>query len=260
MEKFTRKFKRALLNQDASFSDMYEDANLQNSSSEYLGYIGRHLTKVFGERRVTILDAGCQAGRLLVPLAADGHTVIGLDTSGFALRRAAKHARSYKSNVRFHRGDLSEIRRWVPASGLEVAICAEVLYLCPNYRQLLQLLLDSVKPGGLLCVSHRPAIYYVAKAMHAGKLDLASAMLSRGEGPSPDGTYHNWQTDAQLLELYHALGADVLGRYPVDARSVEIIHDGEHDTAVQAQLAALPRQGMLAQVPAYTLVVAQRRA
>ena len=85
-------------------------------------------------------------------------------------------------------------------------------------------------------------------------------MRSRSEGPSTDGAYHNWQTDAQLLELYRELGADVLGCYPVDVRPLEITHDGGHDTAVQAQLAALPRQGMLVQVPTYTLVVAQRHA
>jgi len=216
MAQLIRKLKRALLNSDPSFCDMYEDAHARTAAQEYLGYIRRHLHEVFGDRKLDILDAGCQAGRLLIPLAEDGHRLTGIDTSGFALRRARRHAQERGLSVRLYRGDIAQARRWVAPAALDAVICAEVLYLCENYQKLFRLLAESVKPGGLVCVSHRPAAFYVADALAQRRQDLAEDIASRREGPTADSAYHNWQTEEELHRWYRAEGLQVIGCYPLD--------------------------------------------
>lgn len=211
-----RKFRRAVLDSDPSFCDMYEDAHARAAAQEYLGYIRQHLREVFGQQKLDILDAGCQAGRLLIPLAEDGHRLVGIDTSGFALRRARRHAQEGRLSVRLHEGNIAQVRRWVKPGSMDAVICAEVLYLCENYQDLLRLLAESVKSGGLLFVSHRPQIFYVANALAAGRADLADELMRRREGPTLDSAYHNWQTPEQLQELYASLALTLVGRYPLD--------------------------------------------
>ena len=195
---------------------MYEDAHARAAAEEYLGHIRRHLREQFGDRTLDILDAGCQAGRLLIPLAEEGHRLIGVDTSGFALRRARRHAQERGLSVRLHCGDLTSLRRWVRPSSLDAVICAEVLYLCENYRALLRLLAESVKSGGLVGISHRPAAFYVANAQAQGRQDLAADIARRREGPTADSAYHNWQTEPELRDWYRDEGLRVAGCYPVD--------------------------------------------
>ena len=165
MARLLRKTLRALFNYDPAFCDMYADAHAKAAAAEYLGHIQRHLRDQFGEQRLTILDAGCQTGRFLIPLAKQGHRLIGIDASRFSLRRARQHAARASVSVEIHKGDLANLRRWIAPRSLDVVLCLEVLYLCQNYRELLRLLAESVKPGGLLCVSHRPTHYYVAAAL-----------------------------------------------------------------------------------------------
>ena len=75
MVRLLRKALRGVLHYDPSYCDMYEDPHARASAVEYLGHIRRHLRERFGTARLQLLDAGCQAGRLLVPLAEDGHIV-----------------------------------------------------------------------------------------------------------------------------------------------------------------------------------------
>ncbi|MBI3319777.1 MAG: methyltransferase domain-containing protein, partial [Candidatus Omnitrophica bacterium] len=236
MAQLLRKLKRALFDYDPSFCDMHDDPKARAVAVEYLGHIRNHLHQRFSDQRLTILDAGCQAGRLLIPLAQDGHQLIGLDTSAFGLRRARRHAATLRLSVQLHRGDIAQMRRWIAPGSLDVVICAEVLYLCPNYRALLELLAESLKPGGLLIVSHRPALYYLACAMLRGNPEQAVSVARRREGPSPDADYHNWQTEEDLAELYRALKLDLLGCYPIDARPSRLDLSAASDDEVKRLL------------------------
>ena len=202
MAQFFRKLLRALANYDPSFCDMYEDAHAQVVAADYLRHIRHHVQEQLGNQRLSMLDAGCQAGRLLIPLAQDGHTMIGLDASKFAFRRVRHRVKTHRLAIRLIRGDLAHLPQWIKPASLDAVICTEVLYLCQDYRTLLRLLVEAVKPNGLLFVSHRPTLYYVARALLNGQPDQAAALLERSEGPSTDGAYHNWQTPEQLAALY----------------------------------------------------------
>jgi SAM-dependent methyltransferase len=53
-----------------------------------------------------VLELGCGTGRVVVPLAADGHTVVGLDRSSAMLERADRRARAVGATVRLVEGDM----------------------------------------------------------------------------------------------------------------------------------------------------------
>jgi len=255
--KLLRKLRRALLDSDPSFCDMYEDAHARSAAQEYLGHIRRYLRESFNDQKLDILDAGCQAGRLLIPLAEDGHRLTGVDTSGFALRRAKRHAQERKLPVQLHEGNISQVRRWIEPATLDVVICAEVLYLCDNYGELLALLAESVKPGGLLFISHRPTVFYAAVALKQGKPELAASVAGRNEGKSPDGEYHNWQMPEQLEELYTWLGLTVLACEPVD-HALFPVNPAAAGPDVARLLETVSREGSALRVPQYFLVTAQK--
>ncbi len=258
MAQLIRKALRAVLNYDPSFCDMYEDAHARAVAAEYLRYITHHFQGCFGNQRLTILDAGCQAGRLLIPLAQEGHRLIGVDTSRFALHRARRHAKEHHLSVQFHRGNINALRRWIPPANLDAVLCVEVLYLCPNYQELLRLLVESVKPGGLLCVSHRPTLYYVTRALVRGHGEQAAELLTRPEGQSPEGHYHNWHTQEQLVVLYRSLSLNVLGCYPIDLTPLQVDRSQVTDPIVQRFLEPSWETDSTLRVSTYCLVVAQK--
>ena len=88
---------------------------------------------------------------------------------------------------------------------------------------MLQRLARAVKPGGLLCVSHRPKTYYLLEALRHGNAAAARHVLTSGEGrfegPHPDRGYYNWQTEEELLALYRDLGLGETAVYPIDQMS-----------------------------------------
>jgi ubiquinone/menaquinone biosynthesis C-methylase UbiE len=53
-----------------------------------------------------ILELGCGTGRIAVPLAQDGHQVVGLDHSAAMLERADRRARRAKVEARWVEGDM----------------------------------------------------------------------------------------------------------------------------------------------------------
>ncbi len=260
MKSLVRRLLRVGFNYDPSFCDMHEDGHARQAAQEYLRHLRPAIRQHVGTQPLLMLDAGCQAGRLLIPLAEDGHRLIGIDTSGFALRLAAAHARARNLRVRLHRGNIARVRRWVKPQSLDVVICTEVLYLCRDHRALLALLVESVRPGGLICVSHRPLAHYLASAVRHGRPELIPGLVRRGEGPSPDGEYHNWQTPQELEALYATLGLTILGCHPVDYYAEHAVDfDAIRDPAARAMLESM-RTGAdsKVRVPGYLLVIAQR--
>ncbi len=108
-----------------------------------------------GERGGPILDAGCGTGRLLVPLARDGHTVVGVDRSAPMLARAAwrlaRAGRALRRRVALAQGDL----RALPAPGRFALVIAafHTIQHCESDDDLGAFLRDAAAaliPGGWL--------------------------------------------------------------------------------------------------------------
>lgn len=243
---------------DPSYHDMFEDAGAQKAGGDYLKVIERALEARFGTSKVTILDAGCQAGRLLIPLARAGHRMIGVDRSAFSLRRAQGHAHEARVSVELHKGDILKVNRWVSRKSVDAAICAEVLYLVKNFPGHLTRLKETVRPGGLVFISHRPKVYYAAKALDEGRPGLAETIASNTEGPSPDGIYHNWQTPQELNELYTDLGLKILELVPIQERTWSLPPGLSLDHKVEEALSSVRAGDGAYRIPDYLLVVARR--
>ena len=75
-----------------------------------------------------------------------------------------------------------------------------------------------IRPGGLLCVSHRPRFYYLLEAARRGDLETAQQVLAGCEGylEGPGRGYYNWQTEDELRQLYRDLGLRWITVYPID--------------------------------------------
>ena len=220
MQKLLRKVLRAVAEYDPTYYDMYDDPNEAFFARVYLERITRHLALAHIEPPARILDAGCQAGRLAIPLAQRGFQVTGVDTSRFALTRARRHAAAVGVRVHWQRGDVPALLRRSRRRGYDAIVCAEVVYLQRRYRDFLASLARALRPGGLLFVSHRPRLYYFVEALRHHDLATARLVLKAQEGQLgglvPGRGYYNWHTEEQLRQLYSDLGLRWISVYPID--------------------------------------------
>ena len=209
----SRKLRRAILRDEPTYYDMFLNPGERFFARIYLREI-RRVLESRDPRPLEVLDAGCQAGRLSVPLASAGHRVTGVDTSDLALRRAQRHAREAQTSLRLIRADLG---KWLPRaapSSFDVVVCTEVLYLRSNYRELLEGLLGVLRPGGFCFISHRPTGYYLAEAAGRRDWEATRTVLTQKEG-TLFGSYYNWQTREDLERTYAELGINRLRITPV---------------------------------------------
>lgn len=211
-----KKLFRAVANFDPGYYDMYADMREKLFAKLYLEHILRHCRESGILPPAHILDAGCQTGRLMIPLAQAGYRVSGIDTSGFALRKARNHLAQAKVSAKLIKGDLLEVLQRGEPSQYDVAVCAEVLYLSSDYRRMLELLAHSVRRGGLLFISHRPLAYYLIEALKQADYQTAETVINSREGQFRESSYYNWQTEDDLRQLYASFNLKVLGMYPID--------------------------------------------
>ena len=265
MQKTMRKLLRAVAGYDPTYYDMYADPNEAFFGRLYLARILHEAAEAEIRSPSSILDAGCQAGRLAIPLAQEGFRVTGIDTSSFALRRATHHAKAASVTLTLEQGDIAEVLQDHPHWQYDLVVCAEVLYQSAGYRDILEALVKAVRPGGLLCVSHRPSVYYLIEALRHRDWATARLVLSAEEGhfegPFPERGYYNWQTEESLRALYKGLGMQWVALYPIDryARlsglSPSQLTSEQRDEWLQMELQEAGDTGICAR---YLLVVASR--
>ena len=140
MQKTVRKILRAVADYDPDYYDMCTDANEQLFAQLYVKRIIRHAEAEGIRAPRTLLEAGCQTGRLVVPFAKQGFQVTGIDTSRFALRRARTHAKAAGVEATFVQGDLTKILAQRPQQQFDIVLCAEVIYLSREHREMLRAL------------------------------------------------------------------------------------------------------------------------
>ena len=213
-----KKFLRVVAHYDPTYYDMYADGNESFFAQLYVTAIADHAARRGIRPPSAVLEAGCQTGRLVIPFAQMGFSVTGIDTSGFALYRARRHAAAAGVSPRFLRGNLLTLLR-SRRGQYDLVICAEVLYQSSQYREMLQVLAEAVRPGGLLCVSHRPTTYYFLEALRKEDASSAMSVIGRGEGVWRDGSYYNWQSEEELRALYASLGLEWIAMRPIDRLS-----------------------------------------
>jgi virginiamycin A acetyltransferase len=116
--------------------------------------VGHVLGKLNVPRGAEILDAGCGAGVFTSLLASSGFTMHGVDVSQTAITAARATV-----DAAFKVGSLSER---VFDQRFDVVLCLDVLFHVVDdseWRKSVDILFDSVKPGGfLVIVEHFPAV------------------------------------------------------------------------------------------------------
>lgn len=94
-----------------------------------------------------VLDAACGTGRHSLWLAAQGHTVVGIDASPDMLAKA----RAKLPDARFEQGELTALP--LPDASVDAALCALALVHLPDLRPALSELARVVRPGGRIVIS-----------------------------------------------------------------------------------------------------------
>lgn len=212
--KLIRKARRAVLRSDPNFRDPFFDATAQYYARIYLHHFDAFLDAFAPKGSLSVLDAGCNTGRLAVPIAQRGHHVTAVDPSAFVLYQAKRHAEAAEvsDRMRFVKGSLEKLPRRFPP--FDVVVCTEVLYLLPDLERSLEILRAVAAPGGLLFVSHRTRFHYMAQALARRDFDAAHFVKEHTAGELW-GSRYNWQSEGELRKLYERLGLDVLAAKPV---------------------------------------------
>ena len=212
--KMIRKARRAVLKTDPDFRDPFNDPTAGYYARIYLHHLDAFLESFAPRRPLSVLDAGCNTGRLAVPIAQRGHEVTALDPSSFSLHQAKRHAEEagVAGRMRFVKGSLDKLAgRFEP---FDVVVSTEVLYLLPDVEAALQTLGALAAPGGLLFVSHRTRFFYIAQALARRDFEAARFAKEHAQGELW-GSRYNWQSEGELRQLYERAGLDVLAAKPV---------------------------------------------
>jgi len=99
-----------------------------------------------------VLELGCGTGRVAIPLAQDGHEVVGLDRSPAMLARAERHARREGVSLRLVEGDMRSFS-FSEAFPLIAIPANTFLMLAPSDRwACLARVREHLAPTGLLAV------------------------------------------------------------------------------------------------------------
>ena len=194
----------AIIRTSSSY-DMTTAPSEQYYADIYLQFIRNDLRTHFGLKKISILDAGCGQGRISLPLAADGHTVTGLDLSPDTIEKARIHAQEYGLNIEYRVFDLNTIDTLDTNHTYDCIICLEVLYMSKDPWKILRSFLNLLKKDGLLIVSLRTRYYYQLQAVVNKRMN-DPVFDTTNNGGFVNGLYFNWVTREKWIAACDSLG------------------------------------------------------
>lgn len=154
-------------------------------------------------RGMRILDAGCGGGRNLVFLLREGYEVFGVDADAGAVLGVRRLAATLAPHLPADNFRVEPIERMtVPDGFADVVLSSAVLHFAADDDQFAAMLAGTwrvLKPGGL---------FFCRLASSIGIEDRVRAV--RGRCRLPDGSDRYLVDQAQLLELTHDLGGELL--------------------------------------------------
>lgn len=200
---------------------------LNKSSEDWFGSEALY-TRIYMERirerlsafsgPLQVLDGGCGTGHMAIPLAQDGHSVIGIEVHKSSLEVLDGSAKKAGVSIDVRQGDLLDRLKEVPSSSVDAALCIGVLYTCANFREIVGHFGRVLKPGGLLFASFRPPYYFIAALLRRGQFAKALSISETSEGMlrlAQTPAYYNWQKESEVAELYETSGLDLVEQRPV---------------------------------------------
>jgi SAM-dependent methyltransferase len=147
---------------------MHTDVGEQFYLDEYLDV----LNPLLGTPR-RILDVGAQFGRFTIPLVAAGHDVVATDIDPACVAYIRQHAP--RAMVLQESAAQTAGRSWAP---FDIVLCLELLYLLPDWQQVLGGLVPLLGPHGRLVASHRSQGYYLHKLLRDRDFDGLDLILA----------------------------------------------------------------------------------
>lgn len=189
---------------DSRELDMSESPDERFYAQLYLEEIFANLPSRPGLR---ILDAGCQGGRITIPLARAGHAVTGVEMSPYWIDRCRAHCQQVGVRVNLLCGELSTVLSQFTPGDFDVVICTEVLYSNRECAGILKGLRVVLRDDGRLIASHRTPYYYVSTLAKYRRFREAMDVLTQHEGTVMGG-YYNWFSEDELERMY--AGADLV--------------------------------------------------
>jgi SAM-dependent methyltransferase len=191
--------------------------------------------RAFAERTGgPVLDLGCGAGRFLVPLAAAGYAVTGVDTSPAMLAQAAVAAADAADRVTLLRDDFRTLHA-LGAERFGLAFCAQNTFLhLPDARAQLAALRAAaahLRPGGVLILDllhpfpELLASYYGVLTHEATfptvggeRVDRFVSALYRAASQTVDATwfYDITAADGALRRIAVPFTMRLIGRYEIE--------------------------------------------
>lgn len=243
--------------------DMRNDPAEQVYAALYLDCIEQALPAATGLR---ILDVGCQAGRLAIPLARAGHHVTGFDISADWLDRCRHNAAGAGVLIDFVQGSITDLDEHFAAASFDAVICAEVLYTLRDCTAALRSLARSMRPGATLFASHRTRHYLLSTLARFRQWDDLDTVLRCDEGEILGGQYYSWFDSDALEARYVAAGLQVEQMQGVGVVSgmgadgmAAVLDAGSLDAADLSRLLALERACTVRypDVARYRLIVAK---
>lgn len=135
------------MNRHSRLNDVLHEERVVPGGPGFAAHLARYrrASEVMGDPSL-VLDIGCGTGYGVDLLAAEGHTVVGIDASATAIRFAVT-----KYGARLVVGDACRLP--FPAQGFDVATCFEVIEHVENPEELIEEASRILKPGGLLVLS-----------------------------------------------------------------------------------------------------------
>src|SRR3989338_1897472 len=148
LSKFYRKTMRALFRYDPTFMDWYHHPVFKETGAYYLKKIFSVLDTFKDPKENTqIVDLGCQAGRMVIPILQAGFkNVVGVDASGMGLRALGRTLRDLSLKADLQKMDLRDYVASRLSESVDVVISIETLYLCLNFNLLISNISRILKP------------------------------------------------------------------------------------------------------------------
>ena len=156
--------------------NMVEEENEKFFVKIYMHHIKERIRKIFGEDRISILDAGCGQGRISVPLAMEGHDVTGVDVSSQAIEYAGKYAEGKGVTARFSICDIDKGLETLVSNTFHCVISMEVLYMVNDYQKAIIDMIRLLKHPGILIISLRPRLYYILFHLLHNNVEVAKKL------------------------------------------------------------------------------------
>jgi SAM-dependent methyltransferase len=214
----------------------FEDAALYDWEYRRRRADVRFYRMLAGERGGPVLDLACGTGRLLLPLLADGHVVVGVDHAAPMLARAAQRLARARASLQRRallvRGDL---RRLPIAAEPRFAFAVLAFHSIQHFvddADLLEVLARvraALIPGGWLAFDvFAPDPDFLARVHAAGPARRWHRTLFRHPVTGRREAYTaSFELDAhrrKLLTTFHYQPVDALGRRRGPERHVRLCH------------------------------------